>query len=88
LKFASCRSCGIPLLDRGRVKQNVGNGRIREYFTSDLDPLGSEFELAHEDARDIAAGARKACYISLRQRIEVDRQEGDRSSFGRHESGP
>jgi hypothetical protein len=52
-----------------------------ERFASDLDAFGGELELAHENAGHIAAGAREIGHISLRQRVKIDGEKGDRPSL-------
>src|SRR5262249_51328142 len=66
------------------VPGTVAPGRGR---AGDSAGLGGEFDLAHENAADVAAGTREAFHISFRLRVEIDRQECDGPAFRRRERG-
>jgi hypothetical protein len=79
----ACRlGCRIALLGRNPVKCDSDDSRARKRLASDLDALGGELELAHEDAGNIAPGPRETRHISPRQRVEIDGQKRDWPPLG------
>src|SRR5262249_55983231 len=79
--------CCIALLLRKRVESDSDQGRARERLASDLNTFGGELGLSHENAGHIAAGMREISYITLRKRIEIDRQERDRLAVRNRKRG-
>src|SRR6516162_1419683 len=55
-QLAGCLSRCIALLSRKGVKCDSDDSRARERLASNLDAFGGEFELAYENAGNIASG--------------------------------
>src|SRR5262249_53228232 len=79
--------CCIALLLRKRVESDSDQGRARERLASDLNTFGGELGLSHENAGHIAAGMCEIRYITLRKRIEIDREERDRLTVRNRKRG-
>src|SRR5262249_13127972 len=79
--------CRFALLARRRVESDGEDARARKRLPRNLDAVGGELDLAHEDAGAIAAGAREARHIAFRQRIEIEGEKRDRLALRCRERG-
>src|SRR5262249_27695588 len=75
----------IALFARRRIESHSDDACARKRLARDLDPLGRELELAHEDAGHVPPGARETGYVALRKRVEIDGQKRDRPALRNRE---